>query len=190
MPAFLSKLLDLLCLPGKWVSWLILPLIASILIAVVAAKMGVNTFAGWDDPIPVLGRALTVNSLFDLQWYIFALIVLFGGAWALREDKHVAVDFLSLMMTQRQRLWIRMLGDLLFVLPFCLIIVWYGWSFALTAWTTGEGSTQGGLNSRWLIKAMLPLSFAILGLMAGLRGIGTALELLRATPSPDRKDHP
>ncbi|MDD9707710.1 TRAP transporter small permease subunit [Seohaeicola sp. SP36] len=188
MPAILTKLLDLLCLPGKWVSWLILPLIASILIAVVYAKMGLNTLMAWDAQLPVLGRALTVNGLFDLQWYIFALLVLFGGAWALRDDKHVAVDFLSLMMTQRQRLWTRMLGDLLFLLPFCLIIAWYGWSFALTAWTTGEGSTQGGLNSRWIIKAMVPLSFAILGLMGLLRGLGTAVELLRGTTDKDQKD--
>jgi TRAP-type mannitol/chloroaromatic compound transport system permease small subunit len=188
MPAILSKLLDLLCLPGKWVSWLILPLIASILLAVIYAKLGLNTLIAWEGQIPVLGRALTVNGLFDLQWYIFALLVLFGGAWALREDKHVAVDFVSLMMTQRQRLWVRMLGDLLCVLPFCLIIVWYGWSFALTAWTTGEGSTQGGLNSRWIIKAMVPLSFAILGLVAALRGIGTAAELLRGRARADGKD--
>lgn len=186
MPAFLTRLMDMLCLPGKWVSWLILPLIASILIAVIYAKMGLNTLIAWEAPIPVLGRSLTVNGLFDLQWYIFALLVLFGGAWALRDDKHVAVDFLSLMMTHRQRLWIRMLGDLLFLLPFCLIIAWYGWSFALTAWTTGEGSTQGGLNSRWIIKAMLPLSFAILGLMGLLRGLGAAVELLRGASGPDR----
>lgn len=190
MLAILSKLLDLLCLPGKWVSWLILPLIASILLAVVYAKLGLNTLIAWENPLPVLGRALTVNGLFDLQWYIFALMVLFGGAWALREDKHVAVDFLSLMMSHRQRLWIRMLGDLLFLLPFCLIIFWYGWSFALTAWTTGEGSTQGGLNSRWLIKTMVPLSFAILGLMGLLRGIGTAIELVRRRIDTDQKDRP
>ena len=190
MHAFLSKLLDLMCLPGKWVSWLILPLIASILLAVVFAKLGLNTLMSFDQSLPILGRALTVNSLFDLQWYIFALLVLFGGAWALREEKHVAVDFLSLMMSRRQRLLLRMLGDLLFLLPFCLIIAWYGWSFTLTSWTTGEGSTQGGLNSRWLIKAMLPLSFALLALMGLVRGLGTAVELLRRTdaPSADRKD--
>lgn len=190
MPAFLSKLLDLMCLPGKWVSWLILPLITSILLAVVFAKLGLNTLMSFDQSLPVLGRALTVNSLFDLQWYIFALLVLFGGAWALREEKHVAVDFLSLMMSRRQRLLVRMLGDLLFLLPFCLIIAWYGWSFTLTSWATGEGSTQGGLNSRWLIKAMLPLSFALLGLMGLFRGLGTAAELLRRidAQSTDRKD--
>lgn len=186
MPAIFSKLMDILCLPGKWLSWLMLPLIVSIVLAVVLAKMGQNTLLRWDGSVPVLGRALTVNSLFDLQWYIFALLVLFGGIWALRDDKHVAVDFLSLMMTNRQRLWVRMLGDLIFLLPFCLIIAWYGWSFALTAWNTGEGSTQGGLNSRWIIKAMLPLSFAMLGLLAMLRGVGAVIEIWRGFGRKDR----
>lgn len=186
MPVIITKILDLLCLPGRWVGWLILPLIASILAAVLLAKLGQNTLIRWDGSIPVLGRALTVNSLFDLQWYIFALMVLFGGIYALRDDRHVSVDFLSLMMTHRQRLLVRMIGDLAFLLPFCLIIAWYGWSFALTAWNTGEGSTQGGLNSRWIIKSMLPLSFAMLGLMAFLRGLGTGIELIRGSrPTTD-----
>ncbi|SFP95211.1 TRAP transporter small permease subunit [Tranquillimonas alkanivorans] len=181
MPHVITRLLDLLCLPGKWLSWLILPLILSILAAIVWAARGQNTFLAWEADLPVLGRALTVNGLFDLQWYIFALLVLFGGIWSLREERHVSVDFLWLMMPRRAQLWIRSVGDLVFLLPFCLIITWYGWSFAEVAWTSGEGSTQGGLNSRWLIKAMLPLAFALLGLMALLRGIGTTIELLRPT---------
>ena len=68
MPAIFSKLMDILCLPGKWLSWLMLPLIVSIVLAVVLAKMGQNTLLRWDGSIPVLGRVLTVNSLFDLQW--------------------------------------------------------------------------------------------------------------------------
>lgn len=178
MHAAITRLIGILILPARWVSWLILPLIATILLAILLAAMGHNTILSWNDPVPVLGRALTVNGLFDLQWYIFALIVLFGGAWALHENKHVSVDFLWLLMTTRQRLWVGMLGDLLLLLPFCAIIAWYGWSFALTAWTTGEGSTQGGLNSRWIIKAMLPISFAVLGLVGLLRGVDAAAKLL------------
>ena len=48
-----------------------------------------------------------------------------------------------------------------------------------------EGSTQGGLNARWLIKAMLPLSFAMLGLMGVLRALGTAIQLARGELSED-----
>lgn len=185
MPVLVRRLLDILCLPARWLSWLVLPLILSILLAVLWAKLGRNTFFAWGDPVPVLGRALTVNSLFDVQWYIFALLVLFGGVWALREDKHVSVDFLALMMSPRQRLWVRMLGDLVFLLPFCLIITWYGWSFALVAWNTAEGSTQGGLNSRWIIKAMLPLSFGMLALLGVLRATGIAVQLYRGDLSED-----
>ncbi|MFN4100422.1 MAG: TRAP transporter small permease subunit, partial [Pararhodobacter sp.] len=171
--------------PAVWVSWLVLPLILTILLSIIWAKMGMNTLVAWEGRIPVLGRALTVNSLFDIQWYIFALLVLFGGIWALRDDRHVSVDFLSLMMGPRRRLWVRMLGDLVFLVPFCAIIAWYGYAFAEVAFRTGEGSTQGGLNSRWLIKAMLPLSFAMLGLMGLIRAIGTAIQLYRGDLTED-----
>ncbi len=184
MPRMFTRIIDLLCLPGKLVSWLMLVLIAAVLTSVVAAKIGSNVLFAWDGNIPVLGRALTVNSLVDLQWYIFALIVLFGGIWALRDDGHVSVDFLALAMTPTQRLWVRMLGDLVLLVPFCLIIVWYSWNFAAVAWQTAEGSTQGGLNARWIIKAVLPLSFGLLALVGLLRGLGTAIELARGATSP------
>lgn len=185
MPVILKRAMALLCLPAVWVSWLVLPLILTILLSIIWAKMGMNTLVAWEGRIPVLGRALTVNSLFDIQWYIFALLVLFGGIWALRDDRHVSVDFLSLMMGPRRRLWVRMLGDLVFLVPFCAIIAWYGYAFAEVAFRTGEGSTQGGLNSRWLIKAMLPLSFAMLGLMGLIRAIGTAIQLYRGDLTED-----
>lgn len=187
MPTIFKRVMAWLCLPGAWVSWLTLPLIATILLSILWAKMGTNTLIGWEGQMPVLGRALTVNSLFDMQWYIFALLVLFGGVWALRDDRHVSVDFLSLMMSPRQRLWVRMIGDLIFLLPFCATIAWYGWSFTAVAYNTAESSSQGGLNSRWLIKAMLPLSFSLMGLLGLFRATGTAIQLARGDLTEDVK---
>lgn len=178
MPRSFKKLITLLCLPGIWMSWLTLVLIAAVLVGVVAARFGVPVLLDWGVSVPVLGSALTLNGLTDLQWYIFALLVLFGGVCTFRDDAHVSVDFLSLRMSRRQRLWVRVIGDIVFLLPFCAIIAWYGWGFAETAWRTAEGSTQGGLNSRWLIKAALPLSFTFLGLAGLLRGIGTLMAIL------------
>lgn len=171
-----DRILDLLCLPAKWASWLTLPLIASILLAVVLAKMGQNTLLSWSDPVPVLGRAITVNSLLDFQWYVFALLVLFGGILAFRNDRHVAVETVALNLPPRGRLLIRVLGDLLLLAPFCAIIAWYGYAYAATSFRTGEGSTQGGLMNTWMIKSMLPLAFALLttaGVVRGLAGIVT-----------------
>ncbi len=179
MTRFADTVIDLLSLPAKWVSWLILPLIASIIVAVSAAKLGVNSLAAWDTAVPVLGRAITVNSLLDFQWYVFALLVLFGGILAFRKDRHVAVETVALNLPPRGRLAIRVLGDLVFLAPFCAIIAWYGYSYAMVAYTTGEGSTQGGLMNRWMIKAMLPLAFAMLSLAGVLRGLAGLADLLR-----------
>ncbi|RMC34716.1 TRAP transporter small permease subunit [Paracoccus alkanivorans] len=189
MPRILTRLIDLICLPGKWFSWLVLPLMLAILLTVVAAIFGWTTLIDWPGEIFLFGQALTVNSLTDIQWYIFSLIVLFGGVWALRDGSHVSVDVLAMKMTGRQKAMVQIVGDLLFLLPFCAITAWYGWGFAETAWSTGEGSSQGGLGARWLIKGALPVAFALLGLLGLLRGIGTAIVLLRGEIPAQGPEH-
>lgn len=161
----------LLCLPGKIVSWLIIPLILSIITSVVAARTGQSILIDWEGRLPVVGDALTVNSLVDAQWYIFSLLVLFGGTWALVDDRHVTVDFLAVRFSARTRAWITILGDLFLLLPLCILVARYGTSFAAIAWRTGEGSNQGGLIAHWLIKGALPISFTLLGLAAIVRSV-------------------
>lgn len=196
MTQALARLIDIICLPGKLLSWLVLPLIVAIVVTVMAAMFGWTTLLDWPGELFLFGKALTVNSLTDLQWYIFSLIVLFGGIWALRDGNHVSVDILALRMNPRQRAVVQIFGDLVFLLPFCAITAWYGWGFAETAWTTGEGSSQGGLGARWLIKGALPVAFTLLGLLGLLRAILTIILLARGDiprheplPSSARGDH-
>lgn len=170
--------------PGRIVGWLILPLILSVCLTVLAAQLGINILAEWTDPLPLFGKALTVNTLLDVQWHIFALIVLFGGVYAFRDNSHVAVDVFSSGLPPRAKLALRLFGDLVFLLPFCVIIAWYGYGFAVKAFVSSEGSTYGGLLDRWMIKAAIPAAFALLGLCALLRALSTVLEL--ADPSPKR----
>lgn len=164
-------------LPGKIVGWLVLPLIAFVCLTVLAAQFGMSVYASWEASIPVLGRGITVNTLLDLQWYLFAIMVLFGGVYAFRDDQHVSVDFMSARFTPKTRLVIRLLGDLVLLLPFCVIITWYGLQFAATSYASGEGSTYGGLLDRWLIKACVPIGFGLLGIAALARGAGTVATL-------------
>ncbi|MCC6001194.1 MAG: TRAP transporter small permease subunit [Pararhodobacter sp.] len=171
MTKFSDRLLDLFSLPGRWVGWLVLPLFVSVIVTVASARLGVNTLIDWPGRIPVLGARLTVNSLIDFQWYVFAILVLFGGVYALRDDRHVSVDFLHVLAPPRLQIMLRLLGDLIFLIPFCLIITYYGYFFALTAWNTGEGSPHGGLQSRWIVKACIPLAFGLLALTGVVRVI-------------------
>lgn len=178
MPRSLSKGSQLLCLPGKIVSWLILPLALTVVLSVIAARAGWSILLDWDGDIPILGAALTVNSLVDFQWYAFALIVLFGGIWAYIDNRHVTVDFIAVNLTARSRAWVRLFGDIFLLLPLCAVVVWYGTSFAAVSWQTGEGSNQGGLVAHWLIKGAIPVSFALLAL-AGLLRIAATVRAMR-----------
>ena len=174
-------LLDLMSLPGQWVGWLILPLILSVLVGIAAAGMGFNVLIDWEGRLFVLGRRMTVNTLIDLQWYIFALIVLFGGVYALRDERHVSVDFLYQLASDRTQILLRLFGDAVFLVPFCLIITYYGVGFTITSYTTGEGSAQGGLQNRWLIKACIPIAFGLLALSGVVRILTGLAALLGPT---------
>lgn len=187
MSRLIDRTLSLCTLPGRLVGWLVLPLVLFVCLTVFAAKYGINAFAQWNTYLPVLGRGITVNTLADAQWYIFALLTVFGGVYAYRDNRHVSVDFFTAGLSDRTRLILSLLGDVFLLLPFCAIIVWYGYFFALTAYTSGEGSTYGGLQNRWLIKACLPLGFGLLGIAAVARIVDSLLKL--AGPAPANQDH-
>lgn len=186
MRRLLQFLIDASCAIGRQVGWLILPLVVFVCGAVVAAQLGINQIVGWSGSIPLLGDALTVNSLLDLQWSIFALVVLFGGVYALRDDQHVSVDFLSAGFSPRVRLIIRTVGDLILLVPFAAIIVWYGTKFAMSSFASGEGSTYGGLIDRWMVKACVPFAFALLGIFGLSRALLTILDLIGPTGTDEK----
>nr|WP_323777242.1 TRAP transporter small permease subunit [Amylibacter sp.] len=177
MRRFLTGVIWLCAAPGRFVGWLVLAIILMVCLAVAAAQLGINNYGKWDANLFLLGRGISVNTLLDLQWWCFALVVLFGGAVAFREDKHVSVDFLSSNFSPRVQLILQTIGDLVLLVPFCAIIIWYGSKFALTAWTSGEGSSYGGLSNIWVIKTFVPIGFALLGL-AGLARAGQSIHTL------------
>ena len=184
MRRLLQFLIDASCVVGRQIGWLILPLVVFVCGAVLAAQLGVNQIVSWSGSVPLIGDALTVNSLLDLQWSIFALVVLFGGVYALRDDQHVSVDFLSFGFSPRVRLIIRTIGDLILLVPFAAIIVWYGTRFAVSSFNSGESSTYGGLMDRWMVKACVPIAFALLGIFGLSRALLTILDLA----SPQARD--
>jgi len=101
----------------------------------------------------------------ELEWHLFALIFLLGSAHTLKHDGHVRVDILyrSQRLTDRHRAWIDIIGTLLFLMPFCVLVLISSWPFAYNAYLYQEGSPDpGGLPYRFILKSAILLGFLLL----------------------------
>jgi TRAP-type mannitol/chloroaromatic compound transport system permease small subunit len=180
-----SKIEEWTSWPGKAAGWLILALVLVVCLSVVAAYFRVSIFVQFDTALPLIGRSLSASTLADMQWHLFAVLVMLGGAFALHGNRHVQVDFLSFRFSSRGLRLVTLAGDLLLLLPFCGFMIWFGWRFALTAYAQGEGSAYGGMTQRWIIKMILPLGFALIATQSVARCVRLIVELIQpATAAP------
>lgn len=157
--------------PGRIAAWLILPMIALVLLTILGSSMRWGQIATWETTLPLFGDRLTLSGLTELQWHFQAVIVMLGMSYALARDKHVKVDMIYAKFPSRAKALVNLVGDLVFLLPFCVIIGWLSLGFVEYSYNTGERSDYGGLNDRYLVKGILPVGFAILA----LTGIGRVL---------------
>ncbi len=102
-------------------------------------------------------------ALQEMEWHLFAMVFLFGIAYALKEDGHVRVDVLYDRFPPRWKAIVNIAGTLLFLLPLSILIVEGSVWYVQEAYTSGEVSGDpGGLPYRWLIKLVIPASFVFL----------------------------
>jgi TRAP-type mannitol/chloroaromatic compound transport system permease small subunit len=104
------------------------------------------------------------NAWLEIQWYLFAGMVLFGGPYTLKVNEHVRVDLFFSAVSERTRIWIDIVGGLTFLLPICLILVYFTWPWFMDSWRIGEGSSNAGGLVRWPVKLLLPVGFALMAL--------------------------
>jgi TRAP-type mannitol/chloroaromatic compound transport system permease small subunit len=99
----------------------------------------------------------------ELQWHLFALIFLIGSAYTLKTDNHVRVDVFYSKLSDKGKAWIDLLGTVVFLVPFCLLLIFASKNFVLHSFNMGETSPDpGGLPARYLLKAVIPISFIFL----------------------------
>ncbi len=103
----------------------------------------------------------------ELQWHLYAMGFMSTIGWALVTDAHIRVDVFHERWPRRVQWWIDFHGILVFVIPFCIVMLWFGWDFFLYSFEIGEiSASPGGLPYRWFIKAFLVAGFALLLLAA------------------------
>lgn len=135
-----------------------------------------NALARW--ATRYAGVNLSSNAFIELQWYLFSVIFLLGAAWGLRHDVHVRVDVVYSRLSERGRALTDLLGTLLFLIPFCGLMLWVSWPAAAPSWQIREVSPDPGGLPRWPIKALLLVSFALL-LLQGLALLVRQVGVLR-----------
>lgn len=100
----------------------------------------------------------------ELEWHLLSPIALLGMAYTLLHGEQVRVDVLFDRFSPRLKAIIEVLTGLL-VVAFAVIVVKLSIPFVLQAYNMGEGSPNpGGVNHRFLLKAFIPLGFALLAL--------------------------
>ena len=98
----------------------------------------------------------------EMEWHLFSIIILLGIAYTLKEDGHVRVDVVYDRLSQKKKAVINMIGAVLFILPISVLIVSSSIGMAHEAYLSNEISGDpGGLHYRWIVKAMIPLSFTL-----------------------------
>ena len=133
---------------GKLTVWLVL------LVALLSAGNAIMRY----------GFSYSSNAYLEAQWYLFSLIFLLGGAYALKHNAHVRIDLIFGRFSQRTRAWIDVVGTVLFLLPMAVGVIYLSWPWAMNSFLGKEMSPDVGGLPRWPIKLALPLGFALLTL--------------------------
>ncbi len=120
--------------------------------------------------------SISSNGWLEIQWYMFAGMVLLGAPYTLKMNEHVRVDLIYGIVSERSRIWIDIIGGFLFLLPICAILTYFTWPWFVESWNLNEGSSNAGGLIRWPVKLLLPVGF---GLMI-LQGISEIIKRIAA----------
>ena len=159
----IDRFIDLV---GRAFSWLALA---------VALVMGANVLAA----LRLFARAESGRR--NSSGILLVPLTLVGMSYALRHGEHVRVDVLFTTFSDRTKDLINAVSAVLAMI-FSLLVIWLSFAFVAQSWTIGEGSPNpGGIGALYLMKAMIPLGFALLFLQSLAQAI-QALVRFQSTP--------
>jgi TRAP-type mannitol/chloroaromatic compound transport system permease small subunit len=116
------------------------------------------------------------NSWLELQWYMFAILVMFGASYTFKRNEHVRVEIFYLFLSERGQLWLDLIGTLFFLIPSCLLLSYLSWPFFMQAYAVGEISSNAGGLIRWPIKIVVPVGLVLLA----LQGVSEVIKRIAA----------
>ena len=123
----------------------------------------------------------------EVQWHFYGLVTMIGISYALVTDSHVRVDLLHMQLSRRAQRVIEVIGILALLVPFIYLMIDQGYDYFYESWRVNErSSSPTGLPARWVLKAVIPLSFILLALAALARLVHDGHALLTG-PAEERE---
>jgi TRAP-type mannitol/chloroaromatic compound transport system permease small subunit len=143
----IDRFIDLV---GRTISWLALA---------VALVMGTNV---------LLRYGFGVGEIWaqEMEWHLLVPLTLVGISYALRHGEHVRVDVLFATFSDLAKDAVNVISAVIAMI-FSALVVWLSLAYVAQSWTMGEGSPNpGGLPALYVMKAMIPVGFALLFLQS------------------------
>lgn len=113
----------------------------------------------------VTRRFLVLGStkLQEFEWHMHVVLFALVLGYAYIKDSHVRIDLVRETLGERAQWWIELAGALLFLIPYCALVIYFGYDFTVRSFTSNEISASAtGLSHRWIIKAVIPIGFGLL----------------------------
>ena len=137
---------------GQMISWLTLILVALVIIVVLSRYLlGIGSIA-----------------IQESVAYVHAVIFMLGLAFTLQRGGHVRVDIFYRDFSARRKAIVDLIGTIIFLLPFCGLILFGSWDYVMASWSIKESSSEtGGIAAVYLLKTLMlfmPITLALQGL--------------------------
>jgi TRAP-type mannitol/chloroaromatic compound transport system permease small subunit len=122
----------------------------------------------------------------ELIWHLYAVGFMIGLSFAVTNDSHIRVDIVHMNLSRKNQHSWEIFGILFLLLPFIVVIFLHSVEWVYYSYAIGESSQNPtGLPHRWIVKAVIPISFFLLFIAAIARLIREVTLLLHLAREPE-----
>ena len=175
-----EKIREIVNRAGRASTWLLVPLVIITMWDVVARKLvWIQIFM-----VANFGSFFESTLMQEMEWHLHTVVFCMVLGYGYTHNRHVRVDFLRENFNFQSKAKVEFYGNILFMLPFTLICVYFSWIYMVDSYQIGEVSASlVGLSNRWIIKAFLPIGYFFLF----LGGMSVMIQLIAVIWGDNKK---
>ena len=175
-----EKLREIVNRVGRAATWMLVPLVIITMWDVVARKLvWIQIFM-----VKNFGSFFESTLMQEMEWHLHTVVFCLVLGYGYTHNRHVRVDFLRENFNFKRQAKIEFYGNIIFMLPFTLICVYFSWIYMVDSYVINEVSASlVGLSNRWIIKTFLPIGYFFLF----LGGMSVMIQLIAVIWGDNKK---